>query len=220
MKIINKKIKDLIFAEYNPRKLTTEEYQNLKDSLVRFGVVDPVIINNNKNRKNILIGGHQRVRVWQDLNNKTIPAIEINLPYEKERELNIRLNKNTGSWDWDIMANEFDLDELKQWGFDENDGEIFSPDDLIEMANPYNSETENKFSEFLDESNNYIVLFFKNDIDWLQAQTHFNLETVSSKRQNGKEWSSGIGRVINGSDAIKKLLSAVVIKKKKYPTIN
>ena len=208
MKIINKKIKDLIFAEYNPRKLTTEEYQNLKDSLLRFGIVDPVIINSNKNRKNILIGGHQRVRVWQDLGNKTIPVVEINLPYEKERELNIRLNKNTGSWDWDLMANEFDLDELKQWGFNENDGEIFSPDDLIEMANPLNSETENKFATELDRESNYIVLKFNKDIDWLQAKTLFGLETETSRRQNGKAWSSGIGRVLNGVDAIKKLTAS------------
>ena len=200
-----KKIKDLIFAEYNPRKLTTEEYQNLKDSLLRFGIVDPIIVNMNKDRKNILIGGHQRVRVWQDLNNKTIPAIEVNLPFEKERELNIRLNKNTGSWDWDLMANEFDLDELKQWGFNENDGEIFSPDDLIEMANPLNSETENKFATELDRESNYIVLKFTKDIDWLQAKTIFGLETETSKRQNGKAWSSGIGRVLNGVESLNKL---------------
>ena len=203
-----KKIKDLIFAEYNPRKLTTEEYQNLKDSLLRFGMVDPIIVNTNKERKNILIGGHQRVRVWRDLNNKTIPAIEVNLTYEKERELNIRLNKNTGSWDWDMMANEFDLDELKQWGFDENDGEIFSPDDLIEMANPLNSETENKFATELDRESNYIVLKFNKDIDWLQAKTLFGLETETSRRQNGKAWSSGIGRVLNGVDAIKKVIAS------------
>ena len=57
---------------------------------------------------------------------------------------------------------------------------------------------EIEFSEFLNESNNYVVLFFDNDMDWLQAQTHFDLKTVSSKRQNGKEWSKGIGRVLNG----------------------
>ena len=55
------------------------------------------------------------------------------------------------------------------------------------------------FSEHLNEANNYVVLFFDNDIDWLQAQTHFDLKTVSSKRQNGKAWSSGIGRVVSGA---------------------
>ena len=53
--------------------------------------------------------------------------------------------------------------------------------------------------------NNYIVLTFKNDIDWLTAQTHFDLETVSSKRQNGEPWSKGIGRVIDGSKYLTEL---------------
>ena len=45
-----------------------------------------------------------------------------------------------------------------------------------------------------------MVLYFDNDIDWLQAQTHFNLKSVSSKRANGKPWSKGIGRVVNGAE--------------------
>ena len=49
--IIQKPIDDLIFAEYNPRQLTKEQYKNLKDSIKRFGLVDPVIINKKKERK-------------------------------------------------------------------------------------------------------------------------------------------------------------------------
>jgi len=44
-----------------------------------------------------------------------------------------------------------------------------------------------------------------NEIDWLSAQTHFNLKSVYSKRQNGKPWSKGIGRVINGAEYLKDL---------------
>ena len=68
-------------------------------------------------------------------------------------------------------------------------------------------EQEIVFSEYLEESNNYVVLIFDNDIDWLSAQTHFDLKTVHSKRQNGKPWSKGIGRVINGADYLKKIIS-------------
>ena len=63
---------------------------------------------------------------------------------------------------------------------------------------------EIEFSQYLDESHNYVVLFFDNDIDWLQAQTHFDLKSVSSKRSNGKPWSKGIGRVINGTKYLNK----------------
>ena len=92
---------------------------NLKDSISRFGLVDPIIVNSNKDRKNIIVGGHQRVKVAKDMDIEYVPVLEVDLTYEKERELNIRLNKNTGEWDMDVLANMFDMDELVDWGFDE-----------------------------------------------------------------------------------------------------
>lgn len=118
MKVVEKQIKDLIEAEYNPRRLTEVQYRQLKDSLLRFGVVDPVLVNTNKDRKNIIVGGHQRTRVWQDLGNDTIPCVELDLTLDQEKELNIRLNKNTGEFDFDMLANYFNEDELIDWGFD------------------------------------------------------------------------------------------------------
>lgn len=64
MKIQEVKIKDLIAAEYNPRRLTKDQCSQLKDSLTRFGMVDPIIVNNHAERNNIIVGGHQRVKVW------------------------------------------------------------------------------------------------------------------------------------------------------------
>ncbi len=121
MEIKKYKISDLIFADYNPRTLTKNEHKELKESLVRFGCVDPVIVNINESRKNIIIGGHQRVRIWKELGNKNIPCVELDLKLDQEKELNIRLNKNVGSWDHDMLANNFDLDELKEWGFEDKD---------------------------------------------------------------------------------------------------
>ena len=63
MKVIDKKIADLIGAEYNPRKLSDKQFRELRDSLNRFGFVDPVLVNVNEERKNIIIGGHQRTKV-------------------------------------------------------------------------------------------------------------------------------------------------------------
>ena len=125
MKIVKRKIKDLIRAEYNPRKLTKVQEQDLKDSLTRFGLVDPIIVNINNERKNIIIGGHQRVKVWEAMDNKEVDCIELNLTYDKERELNIRLNKNTGGWDDDLLKEFFDYEELTEWGF--------TPDELFDQ---------------------------------------------------------------------------------------
>ena len=121
MEIVNKSIDSLIFAEYNPRQLTDDQYQQLKDSITRFGLVDPIIVNQHQDRKNIIVGGHQRTRVAKKLGIEEVPCVFVNLPYEKERELNVRLNKNTGGWDYDILADMFDLDELIDWGFNEEE---------------------------------------------------------------------------------------------------
>ena len=66
-------------------------------------------------------------------------------------------------------------------------------------------EQEIVFSEYLVEAHNYVVLLFNSEVDWLNAQTHFNLSSVHSKRANGKAWSKGIGRVIDGADYLKEL---------------
>ena len=123
MKVIDREIKDLIPAEYNPRHLTNEQATHLEASLKRFGAVDPAIINTHPDRKNIIIGGHQRLKTAQRLGWETFPCVELELDKEKERELNIRLNKNTGGWDYDALANYFEVEELTEWGF--SDEELF-----------------------------------------------------------------------------------------------
>jgi DNA modification methylase len=97
--------------------------QDLKDSLQRFGLVDPIIININSERKNIVIGGHQRLKIWEELGNKEIDCNELDLTLDKERELNIRLNKNGGSFDDDLIQEYFNYEELTEWGF--NPDELF-----------------------------------------------------------------------------------------------
>ena len=127
MKIVKRKITELIAAEYNPRKINKVQEQDLKDSLTRFGLVDPIIININKERKNIVIGGHQRLRVWADLGNTEIDCNELDLTLDKERELNIRLNKNGGSFDDELVKEYFDYEELTEWGF--NPDELFDKEE-------------------------------------------------------------------------------------------
>ena len=129
MKVKEYDINQLISAEYNPRQLSQRQYQNLRNSIQRFGLVDPILINVNKDRKNIIIGGHQRVNIAKVLEIKKVPCVELDLTLEQERELNIRLNQNTGDWDFDVLADNFDLDELMEFGFEEKDLKL----DLFEV---------------------------------------------------------------------------------------
>lgn len=133
MKIVQVKVSDLIFAEYNPRQLSEKQGKDLMDSIKRFGFVDPIIVNSNPERMNVICGGHQRVRMAQILDIEKIPVHYIDLTPDKEKELNIRLNRPYGEWDWDMLANEFDEVDLIEWGFDEKEfGGQFTADDFEE----------------------------------------------------------------------------------------
>ena len=75
MQIIPRKIDELVSAEDNPRQMTTEQRKSLTVSIKRFGLVDPILVNINPERKNIIVGGHQRVTIAKEL------GIEIQLQY-------------------------------------------------------------------------------------------------------------------------------------------
>ena len=121
MKIDDVDISILKLAEYNPRKLSETQEAALKQSLTIFGFVDPIVVNNHPDRANVIVGGHQRVKVWQKMGNTTVPAFYVTLDKAQERELNVRLNKASGEWDWNILQEFFKKDELLNWGFTEDD---------------------------------------------------------------------------------------------------
>jgi hypothetical protein len=185
-------------ADYNPRQLTKDQYKQLTDSISAFGFVEPVVVNINTERLNIIISGHQRVKCAKNLGIKKVPCVELDLTLEQERELNVRMNKNTGEWDWDLLANGFDLDELLNWGFKDKDLKIFDDADDDEI------EPEIEITAELFESHNYIVLYFDNDLDWQTAEDVFELKPVI--RKNKKIGDKGLGRVIEGKKVLKKLL--------------
>lgn len=110
-----KSIHDLQVHPKNPRSLSVDEYKHLRLSIDKFGLIDKPIIN----LDGMVIGGHQRLNVLQGTNTKTVECWipDRQLTSKEVDELNIRLNKNTGEWDWDILANEWDGDDLVAWGF-------------------------------------------------------------------------------------------------------
>ena len=118
MKITLIEINNLNPAEYNPRQISNKQYEDLKASMEKFGCVDPIIININPERLNVVVGGHQRLRILRELGAEKVPTVSVNLNEEDERELNVRLNKNGGDWDIDLLSN-FDVVDLKEWGFKE-----------------------------------------------------------------------------------------------------
>lgn len=132
--IVQIPIGDLNPAVYNPRRWEKEALKQLSESVKKYGLVDPILVNNAPNRKNIVIGGHMRLKVAKDMGIMTVPVVFLTIPdIEKEKELNIRLNRNTGEWDWSKLA-EFNQTLLADIGFNNEElDEIFGFDDTPEQ---------------------------------------------------------------------------------------
>lgn len=119
--IVQVAIEDLISADYNPRKWDLDAVKQLKESISKFGLVDPIIVNSAPHRHNIILGGHFRLHCSKELGFKTVPVVYINVPdLEKEKELNLRLNKNSGAWDFKLLGN-MDQELLTMVCFDQLD---------------------------------------------------------------------------------------------------
>lgn len=103
MEIKELPLKELKPAAYNPRKKLKKgdkEYEKIKQSLLKFGYVDPIIVNEDLT----VIGGHQRLTVLKDLDYETAKCVIVKLSKEDEKALNIALNKITGQWDDALLA--------------------------------------------------------------------------------------------------------------------
>ncbi|EDN8993470.1 ParB N-terminal domain-containing protein [Listeria monocytogenes] len=98
------KVEQLIPADYNPRKDLRpgdSEYEKIKRSLEEFGYVDPVIWNKTTGR---VVGGHQRLKVLASMGRTEVECVVVELNEEKEKALNVALNKISGDWDKEKLA--------------------------------------------------------------------------------------------------------------------
>lgn len=111
-------VKDLKENPKNPRLLTEKGLNDLEKSIKKFGVAEPLVVNTDLE----ICGGHGRKKILERLNIETVDCYlpEKKLTKKEFDELGIRLNKNiAGEFSFDILANEFEIDDLTSWGFDE-----------------------------------------------------------------------------------------------------
>ena len=128
MNIEKRKIEELKPAEYNPRKELKPgdaEYEKIKNSLLHFGYVDPIIIN----KDGTIIGGHQRATVMKDIGKVEVECVVVDLSKEDEKALNVALNNISGEWDMEKLG--VLLDELNTVGVMELTG--FDVDEYTKM---------------------------------------------------------------------------------------
>jgi DNA modification methylase len=145
MNIQKKRLEDLRPAAYNPRKNLRpqdKEWQKIARSIEEFGYIDPIICN----KDGTIIGGHQRYKVLKALGYTEIDCVEVDLDKDREKALNIALNKISGDWDEDRLKDllaELDASSLdpELTGFDlaeidELLGQFVNPADVTEDNPP------------------------------------------------------------------------------------
>lgn len=142
LKIEYVSINKLVSPEYNPRSWSDSNTEELKESIKRYGVVDPLLVNSADNSKNTVIGGNFRLKVLKELEYTEVPVVYIHIPDpEKEKELCLRLNKNQGEWDISLLA-EFDEHFLSDIGFDSEELDAIFEDETTETLFDLEKELE------------------------------------------------------------------------------
>jgi len=116
-----RKLSDLIPYDINPRKLSDKQHDQLKRSLEKFNLAEIPAIT----LENTLLAGHQRCRVLAELKGSDY-EIDVRVPNRKlskaeEKEYLVRSNKNSGEWDYDLLTDNFKMDDLLEWGFEDID---------------------------------------------------------------------------------------------------
>lgn len=180
-------IKDLNPAEYNPRKKLKpgdKEYEKIKSSIVEFGFADPVVVNSDMT----IIGGHQRVTVAASLGYTEVPCAIVDVDKTQEKALNIALNKITGEWNQELLADL--IQDLQNSNFDVGTTGFEPP------------EIEQLFSKVHDK---------KIEEDDFDVEAELKKPTVA---QMGDVWLLGKHRVICGDSILPKTYNVLMEGKK------
>lgn len=121
-KVVYLPIDSIYTYERNPRTIKKADMDRLKKSIKDnpdYFEARPIIVSN-RTGKNIIIAGNQRARAALELKMTEVPVVIMEgISEKRENEIMIRDNVNNGEWDFDMLANDFDIDDLQEWGVDE-----------------------------------------------------------------------------------------------------
>ena len=117
MNTIKVKITEIKSNPNNPRLIKDDKFKKLVQSIKDFPEmldIRPIVVNADM----VILGGNIRYKTCKKTGLKSIPIIVSNLSEDKQKEFLIKDNTSGGEWDWDILANEWDVEQLEEWGLD------------------------------------------------------------------------------------------------------
>lgn len=182
----------------NPRKISRLNLEKLKRSILEdqdFLNVRPLLVNK-VGEDYLVYAGNQRLKASKELGLKEIPcAVEENMDEELMKKRAIKDNVSHG---------EFVMDEVAELNLSDE----FLEEMNLELKDKNEKITpEVEFTEELLEEHNYVVLYFENEIDWLQLMSVYPLKTKAALDSKPGYTKSGIGRVVKGSDFLNAILN-------------
>lgn len=191
MDAVNIKIDLLRENEENPRKIKKKSFDKLKKSLQDFPEmlqIRPLIVNSEYK----VIGGNMRLKAAREIGLRELPCVVVDLPKEKEKEFVVKDNLNYGEWDYDIIAERFDVRDLLDWGFDERYLKNIASDVAVE--NTVNTAYEHLISAgeyaIIDEGKHYLYCcdceHFRHDVkaDILLTDPPYNVGYKSRRKKH------------------------------------
>jgi hypothetical protein len=197
-------LRDIKYDKKNYRKHSDKNKALIRKSIEETGLGRSVVIDS----ENELIAGNgvvsqlprdTKIKVVETDGSELVVVKRTDLKTADEKRKKLALMDNSASdkveWEYDTLTADFDLSELEKMG--------------VEVPTKAEVETEEEpdvdFSEELLEEHNYVVLYFDNSVDWLQAESIFGLKTVKALDSKKGYKKQGIGRVIRGVDAIERI---------------
>lgn len=147
------KISNVKLNPNNPRLIKDDKFKKLVQSIKDFPEmlnIRPIVVN----QEMIILGGNMRYKACKEAGLKEIPVIITDLTEDKQREFLIKDNTSGGEWDWEVLANEWDVEQLEDWGLDMPLSKELNEDDLFDIEIPFYKPSEIKpsINEIADTS--------------------------------------------------------------------
>ncbi len=183
MKVVKVDVKDLKESKYNPRRISDKNFSGLKNSIKRFGLVKPLVVNK---RNNVVIGGNQRLRALKELGIQKVNVCYVDLDENEEKALNLALNNKGIAGEFTEDVNEL-INKLKEERIDLFDElRLYDIETDVKKIKEKIEEKEiekNKFPEMeLQPYEHYDYVFIVvNDVrDWNWLATVLDLKRVNA----------------------------------------
>jgi hypothetical protein len=180
----------------NPRLIKDHKFKKLVKSIKEFPEmleIRPIVVD----KDNIVLGGNMRLRACQEAGLKEVYILKADQLTEKQqREFIVKDNVGFGEWDWDDLANEWDAEELEDWGLD-------LPMDVKIDELEDDEEIELEQSVQLEPPKEYILIMADpNSLEWEEMKQDLKLKIVRNGgyKQGSAFDSSSIERVIWWND--------------------